>query len=405
MTIEDSIRKLKDSITKIVSEFLTNAPKEVVLLHHNDTDGLSTGTILFKAFERESYKVHRFALEKPYPEIVAKIFSGELISDNGLIVFADFGSGMIETIKEINQNRFRVLILDHHAISGSESSSVRIINPLQFGIREAHCSASALSFIFSLALNSWNIDLAALGALGALGDGFLIDGDLQGVNQLAAMEARKQGEISSTGFIYLYGGNFDYKELCKAVDCLGSIAYFKGGSDIAIKALSEKSFDALTILAKPYLEEMSARFKFVMETQTLNESLNINWFDLKDSFNEYGVKTVGLLCQKFRDSTRFTDQDTSKYIAGFQHVSSIIPGVGELKEKISKVSMRVPSFLVTQIENGTRPGLTEILPQATRKVGGFVDACHRLAAATTIPIGREEDLIVEMEKIIASYKK
>jgi hypothetical protein len=48
-------------------------------------------------------------------------------------------------------------------------------------------------------------------------------------------------------------------------------------------------------------------------------------------------------------------------------------------------------------------GLDVLLPEATARVGGFSDACHSLTAATTVPIGREEDLIAEMEAILAGW--
>jgi hypothetical protein len=44
--------------------------------------------------------------------------------------------------------------------------------------------------------------------------------------------------------------------------------------------------------------------------------------------------------------------------------------------------------------------LTAILPVATKKLGGFVDACHPLAASTTIPLGEEEALVGIMEKLL-----
>jgi len=60
--------------------------KNIQIFHHNDSDGLSSGAILSLAFEREGFKVRRFCLEKPYPEVLKKIFDQE----NQLIVFADF---------------------------------------------------------------------------------------------------------------------------------------------------------------------------------------------------------------------------------------------------------------------------------------------------------------------------
>ena len=45
-------------------------------------------------------------------------------------------------------------------------------------------------------------------------------------------------------------------------------------------------------------------------------------------------------------------------------------------------------------------GLDVLLPEATNKLGGFSDACHTLTAATTVAIGQEEQLILEMERIL-----
>ena len=37
---------------------------------------------------------------------------------------------------------------------------------------------------------------------------------------------------------------------------------------------------------------------------------------------------------------------------------------------------------------------------AGNRLGGFSDACHRLSAATTVAVGKEAQLIDEMEKIL-----
>ena len=45
---------------------------KVQIFHHNDSDGLSSGAILTRAFERAGFEVHRFCLEKPYPALLQK---------------------------------------------------------------------------------------------------------------------------------------------------------------------------------------------------------------------------------------------------------------------------------------------------------------------------------------------
>ncbi len=65
-----------------------------------------------------------------------------------------------------------------------------------------------------------------------------------------------------------------------------------------------------------------------------------------------------------------------------------------------KVSMRVSPFMEAEIRAARAMGLNILLPEATSKLGGFSDACHSLTAATTVAIGKEQQLIKEMELII-----
>ena len=103
----------------------TSKFKEVLVLHHNDTDGLSSGAILTKAFLREKMVVRRYALEKPYPLVLKTIFDGEIIDQGQLIVITDFGSGMLSELSSINNKRYNVLILDHHAINERTGGNTR----------------------------------------------------------------------------------------------------------------------------------------------------------------------------------------------------------------------------------------------------------------------------------------
>jgi hypothetical protein len=65
-----------------------------------------------------------------------------------------------------------------------------------------------------------------------------------------------------------------------------------------------------------------------------------------------------------------------------------------------KISMRVSAPMEKAIRAGEKMGLNILLPEATARLGGFSDACHSLTAATTVAVGKEEQLIEEMEKIL-----
>ena len=113
-----------------------------------------------------------------------------------------------------------------------------------------------------------------------------------------------------------------------------------------------------------------------------------------------GVKMIGA----FLDSIRNTDiADPTRYLAGFQTIPNLVPGIGEFEFNQVKISMRVADPMEDGIRDGTVLGLDILLPEATERVGGFSDACHSLTAATTIDVGREEDLIDEMEKVLAAW--
>jgi hypothetical protein len=66
--------------------------------------------------------------------------------------------------------------------------------------------------------------------------------------------------------------------------------------------------------------------------------------------------------------------------------------------------MRAPTPLEDKIQKGTARALNTFLPEATDRLGGFSDACHRLAAATMIAVGKEEDLIREMNAILFEHQ-
>ncbi|MCB0333102.1 MAG: hypothetical protein KDD55_06355, partial [Bdellovibrionales bacterium] len=87
---------------------------------------------------------------------------------------------------------------------------------------------------------------------------------------------------------------------------------------------------------------------------------------------------------------------------GFQEIPEQIPGLGTFSFDSFKISMRVPKPLLTNIEAGQAPSLAEVLPAATRKVDGFVDACHPHAAATTIKKERYEEFLDVLEEEIGN---
>ena len=134
-----------------------------------------------------------------------------------------------------------------------------------------------------------------------------------------------------------------------------------------------------------------------LQSGELKQAPHIQWFHVEKRFFPMGVKMIGAFCDAIRDTDLI---DPRKYLAGFQIIPDEIPGFGAIKFNEVKISMRVSPSMEEEIRAGRAMGLNILLPEATTRLGGFSDACHSLTAATTVGIGKEEELIEEMEKII-----
>src|SRR5512136_1077694 len=180
-TMENAIRQVKNWPEKIIQVF-----------HHNDSDGLTSGAILTRAFERQGFEVRRFCLEKPYPAVLEKVYQQE----GKLLIFADFAGRIAPLLSDLNKGRNLTLILDHHVAEASTDPKVLNLDPDLFGLKgDRDISASTTCYLFARVMNPKNIDLADIAAIGAVGDGFFVDGRLVSENLEAALEAVRQGRL------------------------------------------------------------------------------------------------------------------------------------------------------------------------------------------------------------------
>jgi hypothetical protein len=375
--MEGAIRQLKQWPEKTVQVF-----------HHNDADGLTSGAILTRALERQGFKVQRFCLEKPYPAVLRKVYEQE----GSILIFADFAGRIAPMLSELNKGRNLTLILDHHV---AEASTDRDI------------SGSTTCYLFALTLDSVNRDMAQIAAVGAVADGFFVDGRLVSQNRDVAQEAVRQGLMEirkqQTGEQYLLTsskGQIPCIELGDYLDILGGVGYYQKGPEMAVRVCLEgvspesgRMVEQLKAIRTKIFDEQITR----LQSGELRKAPHIQWFHVQNRFFPMGVKMIGAFCDVIKDTNHI---DPQKYIAGFQIIPDEIPGFGAIKFNEVKISMRVSPFMEGEIRAGRAMGLNILLPEATDRLGGFSDACHSLTAATTVAIGKEEELIEEMEKII-----
>jgi single-stranded-DNA-specific exonuclease len=378
--------------------------KTIQVFHHNDADGITSGAILTRALERQGYKVKRFSLEKPYPAVLRKIYEQE----GKILIFADFAGRIAPMLSDLNKGRNLTLILDHHVAEASTDPKVHNLDPDLYGLKgDRDISGSTTCYLFALTLDPANRDMAHLAAVGAVADGFFVDGQLVSENRKAAMEAVQQGLMEirkhETGEQYLLTtskGQIPVLELGDYLDLLGGVGYYQKGPDMGVKVClegvspeSDHMVDELKAIRTRIFNEEISR----LQAGALKQAPHIQWFHVEKRLFPMGVKMIGAFCDAIKDTDLV---DPRKYIAGFQVIPDEIPGFDSITFNEVKISMRVSPYMEGEIRAGRALGLNILLPEATNKLGGFSDACHSLTAATTVAIGREEKLIEEMENIL-----
>jgi hypothetical protein len=407
-TFKIGVHKLRDQLIKAMENAIMEVsqwPKrEVQIFHHNDSDGLSSGAILTRTFERAGFEVQRFCLEKPYPPLLQKLYE----QDGEIIVFADFAGRIAPMLSELNNGRNLTLILDHHVAEASTDPKVHNLDPDLYGLKGDRDIAGATTcYLFAHTWDPANRDLAYIAAIGAVGDEFFVDGCLVSENRDVTLTAVQQGKMEikeqETGERYYLNtpqGQVPCDEFGAYLDTLGAAGYYQNGPDRGVKVCLEGTTpesdqmlrELKAVQAKAFDEEMQR-----IKSGALKKTKHIQWFQVENRFRPMGVKMIGVFCDAIKNSDLV---DPGRYVAGYQIIPAEIPGFGPIPMSDVKISMRVSAYLEKEIRSGNAMGLDILLPEATNKLGGFSDACHTLTAATTVAIGKEEMLIAEMEKIL-----
>ncbi len=396
--------ELLTAMENAVEEVKRWPQKVVQIFHHNDSDGLTSGAILTKAFTRAGFKVQRSCLEKPYPKLLHKVYD----QTGALIIFADFAGRIAPMLSDLNRSRNLTLILDHHVAEASTDPMVHNLDPDLFGLKgDRDISGSTTCYLFAKVLDASNGDLAPIATIGAVGDEFFVDGCLAGENRDAATDAEALGKLEirkqdngERYYLNTAGGPVACDEFGAYLDTLGAAGYYQNGPDMGIKVCLEgTSIESDRMLQKLQAIQNKAFESEISKIQSegLQKTTHIQWFHVRKRFAPMGVKMIGVFCDAIKNSK---DTDPQRYLAGFQIIPNEIPGFGPIEFNEVKISMRVSAQIEADIRAHKKMGLNILLPEATGKLGGFSDACHSLTAATTVAIGKEEALIREMESIL-----
>ncbi|MDR3223643.1 MAG: DHH family phosphoesterase [Methanobrevibacter sp.] len=159
----------------------------VRIISHNDADGLSAAGIIANAIKEEDGKFHVTILPRLKEENINQLRKERY----KLFVFCDMGSVFL---KDINNFKSDVIILDHHIPDDSEAKEHIVhVNPHLFGIEGSkEISGSGTSYLAIREMNKKH--LANLALVGAFGDMQFQNGFI-GVNSLILDEAKEFGGL------------------------------------------------------------------------------------------------------------------------------------------------------------------------------------------------------------------
>jgi len=370
-----------------ISELKSARTKEIILVHHDDADGVCSGAVTKASLEREGYKVRAFCLEKIYPEVVESLHKNRA---GGIIFYADIGSAHADLISEYNASRNLTIILDHHDPTPSRDPRVHDLNLEHHGFQgETDFSGATCNYLFAKTLNQRNMDLSYLALVGSCE----IPGDYTGLNKAALEEAIQNGVAKAEGKkikIVKLGTRVD--DLFAKLQILGAVGYYDGGPELGVQA----SLEGITEKVKRKIDEWEEKRKSVnkqllgrLYRERLKETEHVQWFDAGDMYRGMGTKVIGQFCSFLSYQTRLVK--LNKYILGFVNVPPDVPSWGKLKGSLVKVSVRVPKSLHALIDSRKMLGAVDLLLRASEGFG--VADGHKYAANVVIPADKKEVLL------------
>jgi RecJ-like exonuclease len=154
-------------VDRLAKEFLeATKNKPIRIISHHDTDGITSGAILAKTFQR---------LDKKFTLRIVKGLDEEIIEEelkrqpNEVIIFSDLASGSLDHFQNLIEPIF---ILDHHELDKSKlNDKIKIINPhLTDSPEKNKATGAGICYFFSKAISPDNQDLSSLGIIGMIGD-------------------------------------------------------------------------------------------------------------------------------------------------------------------------------------------------------------------------------------------
>ncbi len=220
------------AIENFTNNFLKDTEnKDIVIINHHDTDGITSAAIMIKALQRKNRIFSVKIVKNLEPDFIEKL------PEDKVLLFLDLASA---SLNYLENKKTQVYILDHHELHQKIPANIQIINPHLFN-EEPVCSAG-LSYLFAKSLNEKNKDLANLAVIGMVGD--MLDQEVGRINN----------EILSDAEVSIKKGPLLYP----ATRPLDKVLMYSSG--FYIPGVTGSHRGAVSLLKEAGIEKINGRF-------------------------------------------------------------------------------------------------------------------------------------------------
>lgn len=251
-----NIEALLAKVTEVASDLASKAHngRRMLVVTHIDADGLSSGSIMFRALAREGAVVSVRAVPDLDRAVIEEIRSDAF----DFYVFTDLGSGLLKDLDGSLPDKY--VVVDHHQLPPDEEKRPNILNAWDFGYdggTEA-CSAT-MAYLLATALGAENRDTAHLAVVGAVGDRQDVgeNHSLTALNNRALEEATSQGLVTVSSDFLLHGRETRPVHEAVALSYSPLIPALSGSKDFSLAALSKSGLRLKTAGRWRTLSELS----------------------------------------------------------------------------------------------------------------------------------------------------
>ncbi len=430
---------MEKRIKLIAKEFLEKIKdKEIQIVSHFDTDGITSAAIMIKTLKR---------LDKTFSVKIVKNLDEQTIqrlSKEKITLFLDLASNSLDCIA--NSGLKNVFIIDHHEIIQKIPENVYIINPELTDKQKI--SGSGLTYLFCKEIIPETKELAKLAVLGMIGDcleknidkinnQILIDGEIIKKRGLllypSTRPINRVLEYSSNP--YLPGITGNVKGVLNLLRETGLAP--KNGKYKSIIELNEKEMSKLVtaiMLLKPKTKEKEEIIGDIFLIKLFNKLEDAREISaMINACSRLGESEIAIqLCLEIPKAKKRAEALHAKYkqliISGLKFVSEtekiqgngyvIINAKNEIKDTIigTIASILSNSFLYekgttiiamaydqNKIKVSSRSvgksgrNVRVVLNEVVSKIGGEVGG-HEFAAGCVIEKHKEEEFIKELKK-------